>query len=187
MTFSYRLSLRYHQFVHRLLLILSRTYRDSSTLQDQLNVEISLHRTAAAKLSISEAQLADARTQIQTLTISARHAADDATRYREERDESRIREAEALRLAVNKLDGVVDWFALGGPRQPIFNKEFTPVPAPEKPEQTSFGGVSARSIVRESTRQFLKEVEETQRRQRENASYQPILDRDPDDTTPLPS
>jgi len=168
MTLRFRLSMLYRQQVHRTLLFLSRTYRESSVLQDRLNLETSSHTSTKAKLALSEGELASARSQIQSLTIAAQRASEDAARFRDERDSAREQALEAREAGVRPMQDLADWLAQGQPRRPIFG--MAPAVEPEPMQEGPIGAVRGRAVAQEGTRQefavSMKELAEIQARQR---------------------
>ena len=168
MTFSFRLALKWHQFVHRFLRILSRTYRESTDLEYRLNLETSSHLTSKAELANAQARLAAQSAQIQSLTLAASRGAEDAARYRDERDVAREQALAAREAAVRPLQQVMDWQAQGCPRRAIFGTAPEPEPVLEMPEPGGLihGRQAAKAASAAGYQTSMADLKEIQARQR---------------------
>ena len=170
MSLSFRIALRWHQFVHRLLRALSRTYCESADLEYKLNLETSSHITSKAELANAQARLATQSAQIQSLTIAASRGAEDAARYRDERDTARGQALAAREAAVRPLQQVMDWQAQGCPRRAIFGT--APEPEPEQvlempePGGMIHGRAAAKAASAAGYRTSMADLKEIQARQR---------------------
>ena len=165
---SFRLALKWHQFVHRLLRTLSRTYRESADLEYKLNLETSSHITSKAELANAQARLAAQSAQIQSLTIAASRGAEDAARYRDERDTAREQALAAREAAVRPLQQVMDWQAQGCPRRAIFGTAPESEPVLEMPEPGGLihGRAAAKAASAAGYRTSLADLEQIKARQR---------------------
>jgi len=161
--------IRYYQFVHRALKLLSRTYRESSDLLYSLNCETSSHLTSKAELALALEKLATARSQIQSLTISAQRASEEAASFRDAAERAREHALEAREAAVRPMQQLADWQAQGCPRRAIFGTAPDPAPV-EEPFEGPIGGIKGRAVVRRENeseyRTSLKDLQEIQTRQR---------------------
>lgn len=160
-----RFSIWFAQRRHRLLLWLSPLYKESSILNDRLQLETAAHITCKAKLAIAESELASARSQIQSLTIGSQRASEDAARFRDERDVARAQALEAREGAAQVYQKTIDWLAKGQPRGGIFE------PSPAVPEDreapVGAGAMRARGLAgAESVKDWRADLQEIQQRQR---------------------
>lgn len=147
---------------HALLRFLLPEFRTASAWQAAHDLEFQHHQIAKAARLSAEASLVEARHQIATLTTAARNASELADRYRIERDESREREAASLRLLADKLNPVVDLLAVKVLGRQVYGTLPSDAAPPADPDQNPMvsRGRQAKHVVRESTMQVLKDLDE---------------------------